>query len=211
MAGGGSAHPGKPSRAAIRPARLERASRLVELAWQDLPKSHRQLLESIGASQWQVVDRPLQTVVDDLLRSAGYASLAARHRAGLEGAAGVWLQDLRIVVIDAGHEALRDLDDSTYEAMMARIAWHEWGHALSLARTAKDDVAAGGHLLGLAPEGIREIVRRSGYGRNEYTHELVAELYVLLMSRRRRGQTGQPPWLADELYRLLRTVSGWND
>jgi hypothetical protein len=114
-------------------------------------------------------------------------------------------------VIDAGHEALADLDDPTYEAMIARIAWHEWGHALSLARTEADEIAAGGRLLDLAPEGIRQIVRRSEYGRTEYTHELVAELYVLLMSRRRRGQRGQPPWLADELYRLVRRVSGWND
>ena len=211
MAGHDGAPSHKPNRTAIGQDRLTRALRVVELAWRDLPRSHRQLLESIDASQWQVVDEPLQTAVDDLLYSAGYAPLPRHHRTGLERAAGVWLQDLRLIVIDAGHEALTHLDNATYEAMIARIACHEWGHALSLARTEADEIVAGGWLLDLAPEGIREIVRRSEYGRNEYTHELVAELYVLLMSRCRRGQRGQPPWLADELYRLVRRVSGWND
>jgi len=165
----------------------------------------------VGAAQWQVVDQPLRRAVEDLLRSAGYERLSARHLGSLKDAAGVWLQDLRIVVIDAGHEALLDLDDSTYEAMVARIAWHEWGHALGLVRTAREDIASGSRLLDLAPVGIRQRIRRSGYSKNEYTHELVAELYVLLMSRRRRGERGQPHWLADELYRLVRRVSGWND
>jgi hypothetical protein len=123
----------------------------------------------------------------------------------------VWIQQLRVVVIDAGHPALADLDDSTYEAMMARVAWHEWGHALSVVRTTSDEVADGSRLLDLAPEGVREVIRRSGYREREYTHEVVAELYALLMSRRRRGQTGQPLWLRDELYQLVRRVSGWNE
>jgi len=59
--------------------------------------------------------------------------------------------------------------------------------------------------------GVSAIVRRGGYLRGEYTHELVAETYALLMPRRRRGQTGQPAWLDDEIYELVRRVSGWTE
>jgi len=44
-----------------------------------------------------------------------------------------------------------------------------------------------------------------------FTHELVAEIYALLMSRRRRGQAGQPAWLDHEIYELVRRVSGWSE
>jgi len=183
----------------------------VQLAWRDLPSAHRQLLESVGAGQRRVVDQPLGMLVDDLLSSAGFATVSHRDRLELDRAAGVWVQQLQVVVIDAGHPALAELDDLTFEAMIARIAWHEWGHALSVVRTTADEVSAGGRLLDLAPEGVREGIRRGGYRHREYTYEVLAELYALLMSRRRRGQTGQPPWLHNELYELLRRVSGWNE
>jgi hypothetical protein len=93
--------------------------------------------------------------------------------------------------------------------MVARIAWHEWGHALSLVRTSAGEISAGTYLLSLAPAAVERNIRRSGYGESEFTHELVAELYALLMSRRRRGQSGRPPWLDDRLYELVRSVCGW--
>jgi len=46
------------------------------------------------------------------------------------------------VLVNAGHHALAELDDATYEAMLARIAWREWAHALSVVRATADDVAA---------------------------------------------------------------------
>jgi hypothetical protein len=61
------------------------------------------------------------------------------------------------------------------------------------------------------PARDRGFIRQSGYRRGEYTHELVAEIYALLMSRCRRGQTGQPAWLDDEIYELVRRVSGWSE
>jgi hypothetical protein len=147
----------------------------------------------------------------DLLRSAGYARLSHGAVRDLDAAAGVWIAELRLVVISAAHEPLVELDERTYEAMLARVAWHEWAHALSVVRATREDVAAGQRLLDLAPPGVRDFVRRGGYRRSEYTHELVAEIYALLMSRRRRGQTGQPPWLHDEIYDLVRRVSGWSE
>ena len=95
--------------------------------------------------------------------------------------------------------------------MIVRTFWHEWGHALSLARATTSDVAAGEYLLGLAPSGVGEYIRGQGYRQRQYTHEVIAEIYALLMARRRRGETGRPPWLDDELYDLLRRVCGWNE
>jgi hypothetical protein len=191
--------------------RDERAAQIVRHAWRDLPANDQRLLETIGASQWTITVEPVGRAVDGLLRSAGYAPLDQRARRGLDDAAGVWIAELRLVVINAAHPALANLDDRTYEAMLARIAWHEWAHALSIVRSTHDDVTAGERLLALAPVGIAEFVRRGGYRRIDYTHELVAEIFALLMSRRRRGQTGQPAWLDDEIYELVRRVSGWSE
>ena len=191
--------------------RWRRAQQIVEHAWRDLPAYDRHLLQSIGASQWLITTEATGRAVDDLLRSAGYERLSERAVRDLNAAAGVWIAELRLVVISAAHEPLAELDDRTYEAMLARVAWHEWAHAVSVVRATREDVAAGERLLDLAPSGIRDFVRRGGYRRSEYTHELVAEIYALLMSRRRRGQPGQPPWLHDEIYNLVRRVSGWSE
>ncbi len=189
----------------------ERAERIVSLAWTELPVPDRQLLVSIGASQWEVGTQALGRRASDLLSSAGMVALRAPAIADLDRAAGVWIAQLRVVLINCAHPALEDLDERTYEAMLAHVAWHEWAHALAVVRAGWDDVAAGERLLELAPEGIRRFIRQAGYRRGEYTHELVAEIYALLMSRRRRGQTGQPAWLDDEIYELVRRVSGWSE
>ncbi len=192
--------------------RAARAEHIVLLAWRDLPAYDRELLQSIGASQWQVTTQALGQAVDDLLRSAGHAvGLGDRAVADLDIAAGAWISQLRLVVINAAHPALADLDDRRYEAMLARVAWHEWAHALAVVRATRDDIADGERLLELAPAGVRAFVRRGGYRRGDYTHELVAEIYALLMSRRRRGQTGQPVWLDYEIYELVRRVTGWSE
>lgn len=194
-----------------RARRAELAEQIVGFAWRDLPAYDRRLLESVGASQWQIIMRPAGRTVSDLLHSAGYARLDARAVADLDQAVGVWISQLGLVLINAAHSALDELDGGTYEAMLARAAWHEWAHALAVVRATRDDVADGERLLELAPAGVREFIRRAGYRRGEYTHEVVAEIYALLMSRRRRGQVGQPAWLDDELYELLRRVSGWSE
>jgi hypothetical protein len=192
-------------------ARRERAEQIVRLAWADLPAHHRQLLESIGASRWEVTAQGLGRRASDLFGSAGSGHLDAKAVAQLDEAVGVWISRLRVVLVNSAHPALDDLDDRSYEAMVAHVAWHEWAHALAVVRATWDDIAAGEHLLELAPDGVRGVIRRGRYRRGEYTHELVAEIYALLMSRRRRGQSGQPAWLDDEIYDLVRRVSGWSE
>lgn len=95
--------------------RLERrAQQIIEHAWRDLPAYDRHLLESIGASQWLITTQTTGRAVDDLLRSAGYERLSDRAVRELNAAAGVWISELRLVVISAAHEPLAELDDLTY-------------------------------------------------------------------------------------------------
>jgi hypothetical protein len=77
-------------------------------------------------------------------------------------------------------------------------------------RCSQEDIEAGPRLLDLAPSGVREGIRSGGYRDKEYTHELVAETYALLMARRHRRRSGKPPWLDDEIYSLLQQVTGWS-
>lgn len=193
------------------PSESERAARVVRLAWLSLPISHRALLEAIGASQWQVVDRPLGAAADEFLLSAGHQALPVPVRRALDLALGVWVQELRIVLLRAGRPELAGLDEPTFEVFVARTAWHEWAHALSVARCTSEDIAAGRRMLDLAPSGVRDGIRGAGYRSNDYTHELVAETYALLMARRRRGGSGRPQWLNTEIYNLVMKVTGWSD
>ena len=115
------------------------------------------LLENVGAAQWCVVDQEIAGCVDDLLRSGGFPPMSQVDRLGLEHAVGVWIEQLRLVLIDAGHQALSDVDDQTFEMMLARTAWHEWGHALSVVRAESADIADGERLL---DDHLYQLVRR---------------------------------------------------
>src|ERR1035438_9909330 len=140
--------------------------------------------------------------MNDLLRSAGLGGLSVAAIRETDGAFGVWEPRLRVVLIRAGDPRLEGVGGATREEFMARTAWHEWGHALSMGRCEPADVARGRELLELSPPGIREGIRLAGYPVNQYTHEIVAETYALLMLRRVKGRSGQPLWLNDEIYRL---------
>jgi hypothetical protein len=183
----------------------------VRLAWRRLPPAHRNLLEAVGAQQWQVVGGPIGSAADEMLHSAGQPGLTAAARSRLDGALGAWVPGLCVLLINAGHTAIVGLDAQAYEAFVAHIAWHEWGHALSLARCSLEDVAAGHRLLDLAPIGISEGIRSAGYPASSYTHEVIAETYALMMARRIRGHRDKPTWLDDKIYNLLKRVTGWVD
>jgi hypothetical protein len=116
-----------------------------------------------------------------------------------------------VVLLNAKHDKFEGLNSDSFEAALARVAWHEWGHALSLDRATQEDVSEGPSLLRHAPGGIAETIRGGGYGSREITHELVAEIYALLMARRRRGVGGKPPWLADDLWALIVRVTEWSE
>lgn len=186
------------------------ARRVVGRAWADLPPADQALLEAIRAEEWDVTDQPLGVYTDGLRRSAGYASFPSSELQRQDAAAGLWIPELRLVVINVLHPSFRDLDESSLERALARVAWHEWGHALAFHRATTDDVDRGAKLLELVPQSMAENVRSADYRQREYTHEIVAEAYALLMSRRRQGATERPPWLSKKVYELVRRVVGWN-
>lgn len=186
------------------------ADDIVRRAWQELPRGDRNLLEAIGADQWQVCERPLGKYADELFRSAARGPLPASTVARADEALALWVPDLRVVLINESHPAFDSLDGASLDYSLSRVAWHEWGHALSLDRAAREDIAAGKRYVGLLPENLAKFVREAGYRPREYTHEVVAEIYSMLMGRRRLGQTGRPPWLHAEVYELVRRVAGWN-
>jgi hypothetical protein len=146
-------------RARLSAADIEQADAIVRVAWLSLPAAHREVLETLGASQWQVVNEPLGLAVNGFLKSAGQGELDPATRVRTDRALAVWIPDIRMVLIDVGHAELEGLDRATLERVTARLAWHEWGHALSLDRCSPEDVAAGRRLLELAPEGVRENIR----------------------------------------------------
>ena len=188
----------------------DEATDIVRKAWRELPRGDRHLLEGISADQWQVCGRALGTYADELLRSAGLGSLPGSEIARANAALALWVPDLRVVLINESHPAFDGLDGSAFAYDLSRVAWHEWGHALSLDRAGEGDIAAGEHYVELLPKALARLVREAGYRRREYTHEVVAEIYAMLMTRRRQGKTGRPPWLHPEVYELVRRVAGWN-
>lgn len=179
---------------------------LVQLAWDALPASHRGLLTNIGASRWEIVTRGLGDATDERLRSAGEIAPGRAQAAADNKALGMWVPSLRLVLINEMHQALLSADTATREALLTWVAWHEWGHALSVTNALPHDAGEGARLLALAPDGIRERIRRGNYPRREYIHELIAETYALLMRERIEGRPGQPPWLPDEIYQLISRI-----
>jgi len=193
------------------PSSVKDIERIVRSAWLRLPASHRALLEAIGASQHSVVDEPIGAAVVALRMSAGLPGLSPEERVKLDGALGVWDAQTRSVLIDASHPLLVGLHGVALERFVARIAWHEWGHALSVARCSRDDIAAGRGLLAKSPPGVRSNIRAAGYRPSSYTHEVVAEIYAMLMERLVRDETGRPEWLDEQIYELVMRVTGWNE
>lgn len=181
----------------------------VQKAMASLPPSYRSLLEGVGALEYEVVDQPIGEAVDHFRRSAGLADLPRVERNRLADAYGVWIKDLGVVLIRGDHPRLLGLSPSAAEQFIARVVWHEVGHALSIARCSWQDRRKGRRLLELCPDGIAEDIRSANYGVPSYTHEVVAEVFALLMERRQRGQEGKPEWLDPEIYDLICRVTEW--
>lgn len=183
----------------------------VQKAVASLPASYRQLLQDAGAIQYEVVDRPIEEAVDHFRRSAGLPGLSRAEKNRLADAFGVWIKDLGVILIRGDHPRLRGLAPAAVEQFIARVVWHEVGHALSIVRCSWEDRRSGRRLLELCPDGIAEDIRSANYGVLSYTHEVVAEVFALLMERRQRGQGGKPGWLDPEIYDLICRVTGWTE
>jgi hypothetical protein len=75
-------------------------------------------LAQIGAAQWEIVDSGLGRAAADRLRSAGEAEPSKSQTAADDQALGMWVPDLRLVLINQAHPALLDADAATREALL---------------------------------------------------------------------------------------------
>lgn len=96
-----------------------RADEIIQKAWRSLPSAHRQLLESIGASQCCAVSQPLGKAISEFRQSAGLRPLSAANQAKHNAALAIWDRALRIVLINETHPKLIGLDDSTREQFVS--------------------------------------------------------------------------------------------
>jgi hypothetical protein len=92
----------------------------VRRAWLDLPSGDRVLLEAINADQWRVCERTLGTYADELLRSAGGGSLSEVEIRRANDALGLWVPELRVVLINDSYSAFDGLDDPTLTYDLSR-------------------------------------------------------------------------------------------
>jgi hypothetical protein len=71
-----------------------------------------------------------------------------------------------------------ELDEPSRRAVVARVAWHEYGHALSVTRATREHRERGPELLALLPAGLRETIDYPGrYRTSQVFDEVVATIY----------------------------------
>jgi hypothetical protein len=85
-------------------------------------------------SRWEGVDEPLGTAIAARRRSAGVGGSSATRIKADNAALGMWISELRLMLINDAHPAVAAAGKSTREVLLTWVAWHEWGHALSLTR-----------------------------------------------------------------------------
>lgn len=189
------------------PEHLDRLLREIREARAQLPAERRNLLAQIGAHEGVVEDWPAG--VQDLFRSV---QQVPPSDAALVNAAAVWLDGLRAVVFNGPlmQAATTGLTDASRKQLVAYIAWHEYGHALSLTRSTHEQRRSGVRLFGLLSDGMRaSIDYPDGYGRLQVFDEIIATVYALLISRIRTDGYGVPEFLHPEIIEAFKEVIPW--
>jgi hypothetical protein len=179
----------------------------VRSARRSLPPEHRALLDHLNAQETALYDWPQE--VCDLFVTLGERP-PPRER--LAGAAAVWLEARRLVAFNAPllTAATEGLDERSRDAIVARVAWHEYGHALSVMRAARDQRADGPRLLRLLPDGLRgSIDHPGGYRAVEVFDEVIANVYALMIARVCDGRYGDPEFLHPDVLDAFKEVIPW--
>lgn len=135
----------------------------------------------------------------------------APTREQLDRAAAVWLQERRTVAFNASliDALVAGLEQATQRVLVHYVAWHEYGHALSLMRATAAQRADGHRLSGLLTAGLREAVSPADYRRSQVFDEIVATLYALMVDRIREHGYGPPEFLHPELFAAFQEVIPW--
>jgi phage tail protein X len=183
---------------------------LIAHARGQLPASHRALLEQVGLQDTVVHDWPSGV-------RALYLTLGETppRRSQIEGSVALWLPARRVVAYNGRllTHALGDpeLTASTRQAVVDNIAWHEYGHALSVTRASPELKRDGPRLLALLPPGLRSAIDYPGtYRRREVFDEVIAHVYALMIRRAVQFKDyGVPTFLHRDLYQAFQAVVPW--
>lgn len=181
---------------------------MVVVARKKLPRDHRGLLEQLHADDLVVEDWP--THVLSLYRTVQVTPPAERQ---LSQALAVWLQGPSVVAYNAPllRASLSGLDEPSAQHVVENLAWHEYGHALSVTRATDELRRDGPRLLELLPPGLRGAVDYPGsYSRRQVFDEVIANLYPMMLGRAIRGSGyGKPEFVHPEVYEAFRQVLPW--
>ncbi len=186
---------------------LQRLLVEIRAARAALPAEHRELLDQIGVQETAIDDWP-----DGVINLYATLREPPPTRQELQGAAATWLNELRTVAFNAPavlHVA-RELDESSRRTIVARIAWHEYGHALSLTRATREHRKRGPELLALLPEGLRETIDYPGrYRTSQVFDEIVATIYSVIVGRVRTDGYFRPAYLHADVFAAYQEVIPW--
>jgi hypothetical protein len=179
----------------------------IQAARAVLPERHRALLDELGVQETTIDAWPEHVL--DLYRTLKAPTPA---RAVLIGAAAVYLDELRTVAFNqpALLEAIKGLDATGRRQLVAPVAWHEYGHALSINCAKSEHRERGLELLALAPPGVQlSIDYPDRYRRKEVFDELIATVYAMLVGRVRTSGYGRPDYLHDDVFTVFKEVIPW--
>ena len=127
-------------------------------------------------------------------------------------AAAVWLDELRTVAFNAGlfASATGELSDEWRLTLVAGVAWHEYGHALSLVRSTAEHRRDGPRLFEMLPSGLKgQIAYPQSYRDREAFDEVVASVYAHMVSRIREHGYGFPDFLDRDIIDAFQEVIPW--
>ncbi|MCW2983033.1 MAG: hypothetical protein JWR63_603 [Conexibacter sp.] len=172
-----------------------------------LPANHRHLLDQLRLQEVAVEAWPRGVI--NL-----YATLRepAPSPDALDGAAAVWLDGLRTVAFNVQllQRAVDGLNASTRRTVVAQVAWHEYGHALSVVRATPEHRRRGIQLLALLPDAVRAAIDYPGrYRTSQVFDEIIATLYALLVGRVRTAGYVRPEYLHPDVFAAFKEVIPW--
>lgn len=184
---------------------------LVRRARSVLPSQHRALLDHIGVQEAVVQVWP--EGVQDLYLTLQQPSPVRRE---LAGALALWLEELRVVAFNAPalKQATDGLSDDDRYLAVARLAWHEYGHALSFKQSTPEQRRRGPDLLALLPARMQATIDYpNGYRCAQVFDEVIAVVYAVLIPRVygsvRNDDYGCPAFLHSDVFEAFKEVIPW--
>jgi len=130
----------------------------------------------------------------------------------LDGAAAAWLRERRTVVFNATAlaQTADGLTPAARRSLIAGVAWHEYGHALSVVLAGPEQRERGVQLLELLSPPMREAINYPGrYRKSQVFDEVMATVYALMIGGVPINGYSRPEFLAPELHAAFREVFPW--